>query len=112
MASYPTITSGTTTVTRISRRPVRVLSAVDRSEQRFKVAKQLEDFQVGHDGMSKADALALQAFVAARKGGYDIFDFTFGGVTYQNLSLDLDEAKITESALGQYNASVVMRQRQ
>lgn len=109
--AYPTLTSGSTTLVRISRRPVRVLKFSSGAEQRWRMAKQLEGFTLNHAGISKADMLTLKAFFAGRKGSFDVFDFVFAGTTYSNCSLDSDEFRATENALGQYDVSLTFGQR-
>lgn len=109
--AYPTLTSGSTTLVRISHRPVRVLAFASGVEQRWRMARQLEGFTLNHSGISKTDMLALKTFFAGRKGSYDVFDFVFGGTTYSNCSLDSDEFRAVENSLGQYDVSLTFRQR-
>jgi phage-related protein len=110
MASYPTINSGTATLTRKSMLPVRVLRFSGGSEQRFRAGKQLETFTISHSLINKTDALAIQAFFNGRKGAYDVFDFTFGGTTYSNLYFATSELTITEQEMGRYSVSLTFAQ--
>ena len=112
MSSYPTINSGSTTLARASKQPVRVLRFSDGSEQRFRSGKQLETFTISHSLMNKTDALAIQTFFNGRKGSYDPFDFTFGSTTFYHLYFTSDEVTLTEDELGHYACSLTFAQSQ
>ena len=113
MASYPTLSSGRTflaPLTRTTRYPVRKLTFSDGSEQRWRVAKPLEQFALRHTGITTADRDALFSFFAGRKGDYDEFDLTMDGTTYSHLKLDAATITATQAENHLWDVSLLVRQ--
>ena len=112
--TFPTLSSGAVCqygITRSIASPVRILRAVDFSEQRYRTAQLLSGWQLVYRRLKLADVELLADFFDAQKGCFDTsWVFPFQGENYTAMTFDQDEFSATESALGQYDVSLKIRQ--
>jgi hypothetical protein len=114
MASFPTLSSGTTVfepLTRAHRRPVTVVRFSSGAEQRWIAGTQLSSLKMSFAGVSLADRNAVAQFFRDCKGRFDTtWDIHIAGETISHLTFDSDEFRSTESAPGAYDFSLAARQ--
>jgi hypothetical protein len=114
MATFPTLSSGVTTIGPLSFSesiPSEILTFENGAEQRFRTAKKLYSFKLRFDGIKKSDMALLRDFFITVKGSFDTtWSIAIDGVTYQNMTFTTEVFSAEEAARGRYTVALECRQ--
>lgn len=113
MPSFPQLFAGSAALYPATRGNVRRCGKLEYSnatEQRWVEAAGTARWALQLDGITASDANTIQNFFDTVKGGFDSFDLTLGGATYNYLRLEEDTLTITQDATRSYRITARLMQ--